>query len=64
MRASIVIAAHNEGEALWKTIRSCVETCSGLDHEIVVADDASTDDSVAEAERRFPSIRVVRQEGR
>ncbi len=64
MRASIVIAAHNEGEALWKTIRSCVETCSGLDYEIVVADDASTDDSVAEALGRFPRIRVVRQEQR
>ena len=41
MRASLVIAAHNEGESLAKTIGSCIETCAGLDCEIVVADDAS-----------------------
>lgn len=59
MRASIVIAAHNEGEALWRTIRSCVETSAGLDYEIIVADDASSDGSVVEARRRFPRLRVI-----
>ena len=39
MRLSLIIAAHNEGPALWKTVASCVETCAGLDYEIVVADD-------------------------
>ena len=43
MRVSIVIASHNEGEALSKTIESCIETSGDLDCEIVVADDASTD---------------------
>ncbi len=41
MRTSIIIAAHNEGASLWKTVQTCVETCAGLDYEIVVADDAS-----------------------
>ena len=59
MRASIVIAAHNEGEALWRTIRSCVETSAGVDYEIIVADDASSDGSVVEAQRRFPRLRVI-----
>lgn len=59
MRASLLIAAHNEGEALWKTIRSCVEASAGLDHEIIVADDASTDGSVEETRRRFPQVRLV-----
>lgn len=59
MRLSLIIAAHNEGPALWKTVASCVETCAGLDYEIVVADDASFDDSLAELHRRFPSLRVV-----
>lgn len=64
MRSSILIAAHNEGEALWQTIRSCVETCAGLDYEIVLADDASVDDSVEEARQRFPQLRVVRHDER
>ena len=59
MRTSILVAAHNEGDALWKTIRSCVETTVGLSFEIIVADDASTDGSVEEAQRRFPQIKVV-----
>jgi glycosyltransferase involved in cell wall biosynthesis len=49
MRASIVIAAYNEGESLWQTIGACVETSAGLDQEIIVADDASFDGSVEDA---------------
>ena len=49
MRASLVIAAHNEGERLWKTIRSCVTACAGFEREIIIADDASDDDSVRRA---------------
>ncbi|WP_193378435.1 glycosyltransferase, partial [Singulisphaera acidiphila] len=60
MRASIVIATFNDGEALTRTVRSCVETCSGIDYEIVVVDDASWDGSVEEVERRFPRLRVLR----
>lgn len=59
MRLSLIIAAHNEGAALWKTVASCVETCAGLDYEIVVADDASFDDSLVELRRRFPNVRIV-----
>ena len=61
MRASLIIAAHNEGDSLWKTVQSCLETSAGLDCEIVVADDASWDGSVEEAQRRFPQVRVVRR---
>ena len=46
MRASIVIAAHNEGDLLWRTVRSCIESTAGFGYEIVVADDASTDGSL------------------
>ena len=58
MRASIAIASHNEGDLLWKTVRSCLETTEGLDVEVVVADDASTDGSVAELLRRYPDIKT------
>ncbi len=59
MRLSVIIAAHNEGLALAKTLGSVVETCSGLDHEIVLADDASEDGSVEATTREFPRVRVI-----
>lgn len=64
MQISIVIASHNEGAALGNTIESCVRSCAGVDYEIVVADDASSDGSVDAAQRRFPLVRVVRHERR
>ena len=64
MRASLIIAAHNESDRLWRTVASCVETSAGLDCEIIVADDASWDDSVEETLRRFPQVRVVRHDER
>jgi GT2 family glycosyltransferase len=59
MRASIVIGSHNEGDRLWKTVGSCLETTEGLDCEIVVADDASEDGSVEEVRKRYSEVRVV-----
>jgi GT2 family glycosyltransferase len=59
MRVSIIVAAHNEGSLLWKTVRSCVETTPDLNREIIVANDASTDGCVEEARRRYPEVRVV-----
>lgn len=59
MKASIVISSHNEGDCLWKTVRSCKHTAGALDCEIVVADDASTDGSIAKLKRRYPDVRVV-----
>jgi glycosyltransferase involved in cell wall biosynthesis len=64
VRASIIIAGYNEGQALSRTIESCVETCADLDYEILVADDASTDGSVEAALRRFVQVRVHRHERR
>jgi GT2 family glycosyltransferase len=58
MRASIVIAAHDEGGELTRTVASCLETMpSGC--ELVIADDASGDGSVAETVGCFPEVRVV-----
>lgn len=64
MRASIIIASHNEGAALGKTIESCIETCVDLDFELVVADDASTDGSAEDVSRRFSQVRLYRHEQR
>lgn len=60
MRVSIVIAVHDEGEKLLRTIASCVETAGNLDYEIVVVDDASTDDAPSRAAERFACVRLFR----
>ncbi|HAK96986.1 MAG TPA: hypothetical protein DCM87_18850 [Planctomycetes bacterium] len=59
VRATVVIAAHNEGDLLARTVRACLATAPSCELEIIVADDASTDGSVADVERRFPRVRIV-----
>ncbi|HEY5312109.1 MAG TPA: glycosyltransferase [Pirellulales bacterium] len=59
MRVSVIIASHNEGANLLRTVASSVDVCAGLDYEIIVADDASWDDSVAQAQSQFPQLRLV-----
>ncbi len=59
MRASIVIASHNEGDLIGKTIRSCRESIRHLDYEVIVSDDASTDGSIEKLARRYPEVRIV-----
>lgn len=58
-RASIVIAAYNEGQALRRTVESCFATMGSLDAEIIVADDASTDGSAEEVQRHFPFVAIT-----
>ena len=62
MHVSLIIAAHNEGANLHRTVASCVEAGFGADGlgEIVVVDDASTDGSTAGLEALFEPIRVDR----
>jgi glycosyltransferase involved in cell wall biosynthesis len=59
MRISLVIAAHNEGPRLSQTLQSVVDTCNGLDFEVIVVDDGSTDGSAASAIRRFSRARLI-----
>ena len=64
MRTSIVIATHNEGPLLEKTIASVRETTSMSETEIVVLDDGSTDGSAAAVAARDARIRFQRYEQR
>ena len=59
MRASLIIASHNEGDLLSKTVQSCLDTMEDLHCEIVVADDASHDGSIEELRKQFEPIRIV-----
>ncbi|MGH3805865.1 MAG: glycosyltransferase [Pseudonocardiaceae bacterium] len=60
IRTSVIIAAHNEGPSLRKTVQSCLETSADLDYEIIVSDDAFNDGSIEEVEQRFTHVRIHR----
>ena len=60
VRASLLVSAHNEGHCLRNTIQSVLAATAGLDVELIIADDASTDGSVADVAREFPRVKVVR----
>jgi glycosyltransferase involved in cell wall biosynthesis len=63
-QASFIVIAFNEAATLERTLRSITAQEELDDYEILVIDDASTDDTVAVAERYAesdPSLRVIRQ---
>jgi GT2 family glycosyltransferase len=64
MRASIVIGAHNEGEALVRTVETCLDTTEQLDCELVLPDDVSPDGSLQPGGSRFPMIQILGHERR
>lgn len=65
MKYSIVIPAHNEAESIASTLRPIGEALrtAQIEHEIVVVDDSSTDDTFALVSafgEHSPEVRVVR----
>jgi dolichol-phosphate mannosyltransferase len=65
LRLSVVIPAHNEAESIGATVTSLASTLTAerIPHEILVVDDASSDDTAAvvnEVSTRNPSVRCIR----
>jgi GT2 family glycosyltransferase len=58
----MVIVTRNEGQELAATVANIMETLLPDQREIIVVDDASTDNST-DFLKQFPEIRVVRAEG-
>lgn len=57
-RASVIIVNYNSGERLTNCLHALVMECERAD-EIIVIDNASTDDSAREVEHTFPDVRVI-----
>ncbi len=61
-KVSVILPAFNEGAAVANCVRATTRALADIDHEIVVVDDGSADDTLAqarEAARDDPRIKVV-----
>jgi glycosyltransferase involved in cell wall biosynthesis len=58
MNVSVVIPCHNAGRWIGETLRS-VAAQTRAPHEVIVVDDASTDDSVEQVRRSGVDVRVI-----
>jgi len=56
---SIIIVNYNVRQLLLDCIKSIVETSEGIDYEIIVVDNASSDGSVAAVTDTFHQVRVI-----
>ncbi|NTU58081.1 MAG: glycosyltransferase family 2 protein [Chlorobiaceae bacterium] len=60
MKLSVVIPVMNEAESIKPLFDALASSLSGIDHEIILVDDGSTDSTVAEIEKYAPSnVRLV-----
>lgn len=57
--AALVILNYNGAEYLRTYLPSVVESVQGTDYRLVVADNASTDDSVAILKSEFPNVELI-----
>lgn len=62
-RLSVVVPARDEAETIAETIAGLAAALRGIDHEIVVVDDHSTDATAAAARSAAPGVRVVPNAG-
>jgi GT2 family glycosyltransferase len=57
---SVVVVTHESVADIGACLSSVLDTCSGVTHEVIVVDNASTDGTAALVASRFPEVRVVR----
>lgn len=58
MAVSILIVSYNTGAVLRRCLQS-IDALTTIDHEIIVVDNASRDDSVAMLRAEFPKVRLL-----
>ena len=59
MKTAVVILNYNTRDYLSKFLPGLIASCEGLDAEVVVADNASHDGSVALMQSQFPEVRLI-----
>src|SRR5262245_35160758 len=63
MKLSIVIICWNDAACILDCIRSVYAETSGVEYEVIVADNCSSDNSVEVVRRNFPQVRIVETGG-
>jgi GT2 family glycosyltransferase len=58
-RLSIVIVSYNTRADLERCLQSLVSHAPRIDHDVIVVDNASTDDTVAVLRERWPGVRLI-----
>jgi len=59
---SIIIVNWNTGALLTQCVDSIKNTVKGIDYEIIVTDNASTDDSIARLEKTHNNVEIIKSE--
>src|SRR5436190_4741742 len=59
MKLSIVIICWNDRKVIFDCLESIYRETSRLEFEVIVSDNGSSDDSLAEIRKRFPQVRIV-----
>src|SRR6202167_736594 len=59
MKLSIVIICWNDWKVIEDCLRSIFETTHGVEYEVIVSDNGSTDGSVEKIRAQFPSVRIL-----
>jgi len=60
MTLSVIILSYNTKKLLSNCLNSVIKNTQGIDDEIIVVDNASTDGSVSLVKQKFPQVRLVR----
>jgi GT2 family glycosyltransferase len=61
-RFSFIILTHNNHRVLERCLRTLIENTRGIDSEIIVVDNCSTDGGDLMVEREFPQVRLLRNQ--
>lgn len=61
-QVSIVIVSHDSLPALADCLRALRAAVESISHELILVDNTSTDNSISEAQKSFPRVRVVRND--
>lgn len=59
MKLSVVVVNHNRCDLLKLTLNSIIKSTNGIDSEVIIVDDASTDESVSMLDMHYPQLRSI-----
>ena len=59
---TVVVPSYNTRDLMEQTLRTVLEASAGLEVEVIVVDNASSDGSAEMVERKFPGIELIRND--